>query len=85
MVINIFTKYRHFCRIQSTNTPSQVASLQEKKVIGEGHACHGPLRSITNVTYGDGLEKSIVVSVYSDDPLRLVTKAIFNDIFGEGR
>ena len=24
-----------------------------KKDIGEGHACDGPLRSITNVTYGD--------------------------------
>jgi len=25
-----------------------------KKVIGEGHAYDVPLRSITNVTYGDG-------------------------------
>ena len=27
----------------------------------------------------------MVVSVYSDGPLRFVTKAIFNDTFGEGR
>jgi len=26
-----------------------------KKVIGEGHACDRPLRSVINVTYGDGL------------------------------
>ena len=32
-----------------------------KKVIGEGHACDGPLRSITNVAYGDGLLKNVVV------------------------
>ena len=25
-----------------------------KKDIGEGHACDRPLRSVTNVTYGDG-------------------------------
>jgi len=55
-----------------------------KKVVGEGHACDRPLKSITNVTYGDDLSKIIVVSVYSDGPLRFVTKAIFNETFGEG-
>ena len=28
-------------------------TLQEKKDIGEGHACDGPLWFVTNVTYGD--------------------------------
>ena len=49
------------------------------------HSYDLPLRSVTNVTYGDGLYKIVVVSVYSDGPLRFVTKAIFNDTFGEGR
>ena len=48
------------------------------------HAYDGPLRSVTNVAYGDDLQRIIVVSVYSDGPLRFVTKAIFNDTFGEG-
>ena len=60
------------------------ASTTRKKVIGEGHDCDGPLRSVTNVTYGDGFQKNIVVSIYSDGPLRFVTKGIFNDTFGEG-
>ena len=34
-----------------------IMSLSEgttrKNDIGEGHACDGPLRSVTNVTYGD--------------------------------
>ncbi len=55
-----------------------------EKVNSEVHAFDGPLRSITNVTYGDFPLKGIVVSVYSDGPLRFVTKSIFNDTFGEG-
>lgn len=55
-----------------------------KNFIGEGHAYDGPLRSVTNVTHGDGPSKIIVVSVSSDGPLRIVTKAIYNDSFGEG-
>lgn len=34
--------------------PTEVDCTTRKKVIGEGRACDGPLRSITNVSYGDG-------------------------------
>lgn len=32
-----------------------LSSTTRKQVIGQGHACDRPLRSITNVAYGDGL------------------------------
>ena len=36
------------------NQKAQVKFLTtRKKDIGEGHACDTPLRSVTNVTYGD--------------------------------
>ncbi len=56
-----------------------------KQFIGEGHACDEPLSFVTNVSYADGIQKRIVVTVYSDGPLQFVTKAIFNDTFGQGR
>ena len=62
-----------------------IPNTTRKNHIGEGHACDGPLRSVINVTYGDGLSKTVTVSVYSDGPLWSVTKDIFNDTFGEGR
>ena len=35
------------------NNNSHEKYTTRKKDIGEGHACDGPLRFVTNVTYGD--------------------------------